>query len=99
MRAIQGALSTWPIVYVVLFVGMIATAPMGNLSHIFPTLFVVHGLTILLGMGTVLWFAFDAGTDDDLDPTQKLLWILILMMGNLLALPLYFWMRIQPRDG
>lgn len=99
MKGIQAILSHWPLVYLPLFIGFIVMAPHGTMTSVFPIVFFVHGLTILAGLSTTLWFGFDAGRDERLDPTQRLLWILILMMGNLIALPLYYWMRIHPRDG
>ena len=99
MRAAQAILSHWPLVYIPVFVGFIVLAPHASMADVFPLVFLVHGATILAGIATTLWFAFDAGGDERLDPTQRLLWMLILLMGNLVALPLYYWMRIHSRDG
>ena len=98
MRAVVGMLAHWPVVYICGFFGLIALPP-PTLHELFPILFPVHGLTILLGLGLTLVYAVDALRDERLDATQRLLWVLILFMGNLLALPLYYWMRVHGRDG
>lgn len=93
---VHAVVSHWPVVYLPTFFAVVTLVPSVTTGAWFPLVFAIHWLSIVGGLLTTVWFALDVGHDDRLDSAQRLLWFLILLMGNLLVLPLYYWMRIHP---
>lgn len=92
-----GALSLWPVIYVGLFfVFVIATMGGGGAAfdQLFPIVFAVHAATAVLGMILVIGYAVHALTDRRLPTQERLLWGILLFVGNILAVPAYWYLRV-----
>lgn len=69
----------------------------------FPTLFILlHLLTMLLIIGLTVFYMVDVFRNDRVDKDKKVLWALVLFMGNVIAMPiywyLYFWQGGEARQ-
>jgi len=103
-KVLLGVLAFAPILYVFAFTGIIMTTfgnPGGGLladPKAFAVLFAVHGSVMLLIMGQLVFYVVHALTKNPsfTDGTQKAVWALILFMGNMLAIPIYFMIHIWP---
>jgi len=90
---VLGAMSVWPLVYVPLFICVMFFG--GEwLFESFHYVIAVHGMTTLLGLALTVGYAVHALRDERLPMEQRLLWAVILFVGNLLAAPVYFYVRI-----
>ncbi len=103
-KVMLGGLTVVPLAYIVFFVSVVLSniggPGQGLLSGPggFAALFVAHGTVMLLIMGQVMLYAIHALTKNPTltDGTQKAIWALILFMGNMLALPVYFMVYVWP---
>lgn len=98
MRNVVGMIAHFPLIYIAGFLGLFAM-PHETMFQLFPIIFPLHALMMLACLGLTLYYAVDALRDTTLDATQRLLWVLILMMGNLIAFPVYYWVRVHGRGG
>ena len=103
-KAVLGALTITPLLYMVFFVMVIMTsagAPGAGLlssPEAFAMLFLAHGAVMLLIMGQTMLYVVHALTKNDglEDSVLKAIWALILLMGNALAIPIYFMLYVWP---
>lgn len=98
LRVPLGVLSIWPVVYIGLFFTFMVAAMAGGGSEamidIFPVVMGVHAATAMLGMALVIGYGIHALTDRTLPTQERLLWGILLFVGNLLAVPAYWYLRI-----
>lgn len=96
-----GVLTVWPIVYMILFFGFIAfsftSARSGNDSA-FPALFAyilpLHLLTILLMFALMAVYIVHAYRSDRIPNDRRILWVIILIFGGLIAFPVYWYLYL-----
>jgi hypothetical protein len=103
-KLVLGVLSVIPLVYIVFFIGVVGMSagnPGGGIlggPGGFALLFMAHAGVMLLIMGQMLLYVVDALTRNPsfTDGTQRAIWALILFMGNMLAVPVYFGLHVWP---
>jgi hypothetical protein len=88
------ALTLWPVIYVVLFFFMIALMP-----RAFPAIFIVHGLTMLLVIGLLVFYVAHLFKAPQPEAYKKIMWLVLLLWGNLIAMPIYFFAYVWPDEG
>lgn len=94
-RFVLGALTLAPLVYLFFFFFMIATMSMdGGLP--FETLFVIHSAMAALSFGLLVFYVVHALTRKDMPNSERLLWVIILFVGNMVAMPVYFFLKMKP---
>ena len=91
----------WPVVYIFLFMAfvfvMILTTPTGENPGpppAFFAIFVVHFLTILSVFGMLVYYMVHALRNERLEGDRKLLWALLLFFGNMIIMPVYWYLQI-----
>jgi len=98
-----GAATLWPPVYLVLFLSVIGLSffsiqhpghppPTGVFAFIFP----LHCLTMILSFALTAVYIVHAVRNDRLTQEMRIIWIIILFMGNLIAFPVYWWLYLRP---
>lgn len=95
-----GLATLWPPIYLVLFLSTIGflfvehgnQAGFGWFKYIFP----LHCLTMLLSFGLTAVYIVHAFKTDRFAPDKRVLWVIILFMGNMLAFPIYWWLYLRP---
>ncbi len=94
-----GLLSVWPFLYMGLFFAAFAymwysTPHRGQSGEpvIFKYIFALHCLTILLMFVLIGIYVFHAYKTDRIANDKKVLWVVILFLGNLMAFPIYWYL-------
>ena len=96
-----GVATIWPVVYFVLFIFLFFTAiafrpgpapPGSGTQPAFVVLVAVHLLTMLLIMGLTIFYIVDIFRNDRVDKDKKVLWAVVIFMGNAIAMPIYWYL-------
>jgi hypothetical protein len=105
-RVLIGIATLWPPVYLVLFMASIGFSffwfgsQPAKQSHLnvdfFKYIFPLHCLTMLLSFGLTAVYIVHAFRNDALRQETRILWVIILFMGNMLAFPVYWWIYLRP---
>lgn len=99
-----GIASLWPPVYFVIFFTFLILTFVGMESksaHVaagfpiaFGIFFVAHLLTMLMMMGLLIAFIVHAFKTDLIPQDKKVLWVVILFFGGLVACPIYWYLYV-----
>ena len=97
-------LTVWPPIYFVLFLGVMAMSFASFGSHsgsppdgdLFMYIFPLHVLTMLLMFALTAVYVVHAFRSDELAPDKRMIWVVILFFGNVMAFPVYWWLYIRP---
>ena len=97
-------LTIWPIVYFALFLSFIvfSFASIGSSAAKNPTLdlfkFIVplHILTIFLMFALTAVYVVHAFRNDELASDRRILWVVVLLLGGMIASPVYWWFYLRP---
>ena len=95
--------SLWPFLYVILFfIFFISTAfyigasdgKGADLPIGFAIIFCLHVLTMLLIMALTVFYMVNVFRNDRVEKDKKVLWAVVLFMGNMIAMPIYWYLYI-----
>jgi hypothetical protein len=95
-----GVATIWPIIYMCLFFGFIAYSfssanlPAGQSSGVpvlFKFIFVLHLLTMLLMFILMAVYIVHAFRTDLVPADKKVLWVVVLFFGSVVAFPIYWY--------
>ncbi len=104
-KILLGVATLWPLVYVMLFFLLVASfffaasrgpARGGPLPDLFFIIFPLHFLMMLLSMGLTVFYMVDVFRNERVNKDQKVLWAIVLFMGNMIAMPVYWYLYIWP---
>ena len=95
-----GAATLWPFLYMVIFFGFIfssilfspGTGP--GFPAAFAVLFALHIFTMLLIMGLSIFYIVDVFRNNRVDKDKKALWAVVIFLGNMIAMPIYWYLYI-----
>lgn len=100
------AATIWPLIYMVLFMGFIITmvlsmqqsggGPAPAPAQWFAGIFVLHILTILLVIALTAIYVVNVFRNDRVKENQKPLWAIVLLLGGMIAMPVYWYLYIWP---
>lgn len=92
----------WPPVYVLLFFALIAVAtirgggePDDQLPVPFGVLIGFHVGTILLALAATAAYVVDAWRSPQVKRDERTLWVLVLLLGGMIAMPVYWWLHLR----
>ena len=101
-KILLGLASLWPFVYMVIFFIFILSsflflsAPgnqeFGPIS--FTIIFLLHLLTMIWIMALTIFYIVDVFRNNRVDKDKKVLWAVVLFMGNIIAMPIYWYLYI-----
>lgn len=66
-------------------------------SAIFLFLFCILGLIAILGTIFWIWMIVDCATNEPADSTDKVLWVLVIVLTHLIGAAIYFFVRRPAR--
>jgi len=97
-----GAATLWPFVYMVIFFGFIFSSFLflpgdggpGGFPAAFAVLFALHIFTMLLIMGLSIFYIVDIFKSNRVDKDKKALWAIVIFLGNMIAMPIYWYLYI-----
>ncbi len=99
-----GLLSLWPILYMGIFFGVLAftfvrfasasAAHPAEAPVFFLALFPLHFLTILLQFALIAIYVIHAFRTDRIENDKRVLWVVVLFLGNMLAFPIYWYLYL-----
>jgi hypothetical protein len=102
-KILLGLATLWPFVYMVIFFvaigslfifmpeqGEVEQGPPGIFLIIFP----LHLLTMLWIMGLTIFYIVNVFRNDRVDKDKKVLWAVVIFMGNMIAMPIYWYLYI-----
>ena len=94
----------WPLLYMVFFFVVIfssiffmprdGSAEGGALPALFMIIFPLHFLTVLLVLGLTAFYMVNVFRNDRVEKDKKVLWAVVLFMGNMIAMPIYWYLYI-----
>ena len=101
-KMVLGAATLWPFVYMFIFFGFIISSilfmPGQPSTRAFPVffavIFVLHIFTMLLTMGLTIFFIVDVFKNVRVDKDKKVLWAIVIFLGNMIAMPIYWYLYI-----
>ena len=100
-KLLLGALTFWPPLYMLIFLAFFirmfssvilgsVTEPPPLLTSAFPVVAALHIGTILLGFSLLIIYIVDLFKTDRVAQQQKTLWAIVLFMGGMIAMPIYW---------
>jgi hypothetical protein len=110
VKLLIGAATLWPLAYIVLFFVFVLTmvlslarapapAPPGPSAWPFAgflVLMVLHMGTALLIFGLMAFYLLFVFKSDRVAADSKMMWALVIVFGNIVAMPVFFYLHIWP---
>lgn len=97
--------AVWPALYLAFFIAMVVEATVRNGGDPDNDLLIPFGVVIALHIGTMLIilvaavaYITHAWRSPRIDKDQRTLWVLVLLLGAPIAMPIYWWLHIRPGD-
>ena len=104
-RWLLGLATLLPVIYMAFFFVVIAAAsiagggdPDNGLIIPDAVLFSLHIATIILITVLLVVYIRDAYRNPDLPDDRRIFWAVVLFMGNAIAMPIYWWLYMRPKD-
>ncbi len=101
-KILLGAATAWPIIYMFVFIVTIFSTMRGAFNgggfeepSLMP-IFVLHMFTALETLVLLVFYVVHAIRNERLDQNTRLLWAILLFVGNMVAMPIYYIMNIWP---
>jgi hypothetical protein len=102
-----GAATIWPIVYLFLFMAVMSSQVfmMGMAPHasgegiptVFKIMFALHFLTMVWIVALMAVYIVHLFKTDAVPQDKKALWAVVLFLGNLIAMPVYWYLYVWKR--
>ena len=101
-RALIGAVTIWPMVYVALFFSFV----LSNIFSVFHSsgtnvpftglipILILHFLTMILVVALMVGYVIHVFKNTRLTESKKTLWVIVLIFGNAIAMPIYWYLSI-----
>lgn len=103
-KIILGIVTLWPVIYFILFFVFIFAefffmtssggAPQDELFNNFFILMAAHGFTMLLTIVLLIIYIANVFRNDRVLKDRKVLWAVVLFLGNMIAMPVYWYLYI-----
>jgi hypothetical protein len=98
LAAILGLVTRWPPLYFLLFMGFVFGAVFPGqserLESVFQAVFAVHLVTMLVVMSLLAFYVVHLFKNETLPSDRRVLWAIVLFMGNLFAFPVYWYIHV-----
>ena len=100
-KVLIGVATLWPLVYMLLFaVSFVAMAMKAGGGLIrFETLFLLHLFTIVWIFVLLVFYIVYLFRTERVSQDKKVLWAVVLFLGHMLAMPIFFWLYIWPGNS
>jgi magnesium-transporting ATPase (P-type) len=101
-KILLGALTAWPVVYFFVFLAFFVNAwnSQGEEPAGFTAILIAHLITMLVIMGLLVFYIVHVYRSARVPDDKRVLWAVILFLGNMIAMPVYFFLYIwRASDG
>ena len=112
-KVLLGIATIWPFIYIVLFMvfmfstffftrgdGSEVRTPEGVFVPVLMVIvFALHFLTIIWIWALIAFYMVNVFKNDRVDKDKKVLWAVVLFMGNMMAMPVYWYLYIWRESG
>lgn len=114
LKIYLGIVTIFPIVFIIIytiyFFGMFASVFRESMQHSGPPTFLLGNmgemliwmaLTIVTTLGLLIYYMVHIMNNRQLDSTERLIWILIILLANVVGYPVYWYLKIwkQPENA
>jgi hypothetical protein len=98
----------WPLVYMLIFMGFVFSMVLrgnsqakvgGELPSGVIAIFVLHGITIVWLWVLLAIYIYNVFHNDRVGKDKKALWAVVLFLGNMIAMPIYWYLYVWPDDS
>ncbi len=103
-KILLGIATLWPFLYIIIFFAFMFSQVLlislrGEPSHIGPptffiVLFSLHFLTMLWIFALLIIYIINVFKNERVDKDKKALWAVVLFLGNMFAMPVYWYLYI-----
>ena len=101
-KILLGLATLWPFFYMVLFFVFVFSSVLFLSSPgseagepvAFVTLFVLHLITMFVTLALTVFYIVNVFRNERVDKDKKVLWAVVLFMGNMIAMPVYWYLYI-----
>ena len=102
-KILLGLATLWPFLYMILFLVFILSSilflPPGDGKEsgppfFFAVLIAVHLLTMLWIIGLTVFYIVNIFRNDRVEKDKKVLWAVVIFLGNMIAMPIYWYLYI-----
>lgn len=96
-------LTFWPFIYIAAFFLMVVPGSLGGqvpfFLHAGPAgalaFFAVHLGTILVGLGSTVFYIVHAAKNPRLATDDKIMWVALIVLFTMFAYPVYWWRHVR----
>lgn len=106
LKLLLGIVTFWPAAYMVLFFGFIFSTIFfisggdgENLGPPFAIIFILHFLTMLVIAALTVFYIVNVFRNERVEKDKKVLWAIVLFLGNVVAMPIYWWVYIWKAES
>ena len=101
-KILVGIGTLWPFLYMILFFTFMLSSvfflpsegPESGPPAGFVVLFTLHLFTMFWIMALTIYYMVNVFRNDQVDKDKKVLWAVVLFMGNMIAMPIYWYLYI-----
>jgi hypothetical protein len=107
-KILVGIATLWPFLYMVFFFLVVFSSvffmnssrgPESGPPLLFLVIFPLHLLTMLGIIGLSIFYIVNVFRNDRVDKDKKVLWAVVLFLGNMIAMPIYWYLYIWKEPG
>jgi hypothetical protein len=100
-KVLVGAVTLWPIFYMFVFMGTFAMSFVGagryhEPDDWFKWLMFLHFGTMVVMLALITFYIVELFRTDRVREDRKALWAVVLFLGNMFSMPIFFWLYIWP---
>lgn len=100
VKALLAVLCLYPIAYMMAFFAFIVSTFAANEPAVGPEVILpLHLSAMVLIVVVLILFCVDLYRRPDVTGDKQTFWLLVLLLGNMIAAPIYWWMYVRPTDS
>ena len=100
-KIILGVVTIWPLMYIPIFIGFIfsfifSLSVQDNPSFpgFFLVVFPLHFLTMIVALGTLIFYLIDVYKSKKLTSDNKILWAILVLIGGSIGMVAYWYINV-----
>lgn len=103
LKVVIGLATTWPFLYMFVFAGLWIYMVLSITSHpqvgnrmppLMIALFILHIMTMFWTIALLGFYIYNVFINDRIDKDTKVLWVVVLFLGSIFAMPIYWYIYI-----
>jgi hypothetical protein len=98
-KILLGLITLWPLLYLVAFMFFAPVLFFAAPDFPIEIVFFLHPFTMFVIVGLLVFYVRDALNNKKIPETRKTLWVVLLIIGNAIVMPIYFYSFIMKKRG